>query len=373
MELSNQTKGILCSLFGILILCPDTLCLRFLGEISANTMIFYKYLIFGCTFLFAYILKERHNVFIAFHTLGKVGFAAGVFFGIACLAITYAFINTAIANVVVINAANPIFSAFFSWIILKEGIPLRTAITAAVSFAAIILIFYEQLGSGSSSDANTFGLIASLVTAVTQGLFFVLIRWAIMVGDNPDMVPCNAIAGFLVVIISLCVGQGEGLNDITGRQLGIIFLESVVILPIAFTLLTLGPSYISAPETALFSLVETVVAPFLIWLAGFEAPPISAIYGGIILLIALAINSYLAMREEESAHQKDPNTETSTDTLEKGKYDPVPPSSKTMDELDDANTLPNDRGDSESPSIACVPSVELCTTVSAHDDISVNV
>ena len=111
------------------------------------------------------------------------------------------------------------------------------------------------------------------------------------------MVPCNAIAGVLIVLIVSCISGGECLRDITGRQIGILFVESVIILPIAFTLLTIGPRYISAPETALFMLVETVVAPFLIWLAGFEAPPLSAIYGGIVLLFALAVNSYFAMRE----------------------------------------------------------------------------
>lgn len=116
------------------------------------------------------------------------------------------------------------------------------------------------------------------------------------------MVPCNIIAAILDVVFALCIGRGEGLNLVTGRQIGIMFVESVFILPVSFTLLTIGPSYISAPESALFTLVQTVIGPFIIWLGGFEAPPISAVYGGIIVLIALIVNCYFAIREEK--HQE---------------------------------------------------------------------
>ncbi len=141
MELTNHTKGALCCLLGILVLRPDTVCLRFLGEIRDTTMIFYKYVMFSCTFLLVYLLKEGSQVLTAFKTLGKLGFAAGIVLGISGLAITYAFINTAIANVVVIIASNPLFSAFFSYIYLKEEIPTRTLLASIVSFLAIILIF----------------------------------------------------------------------------------------------------------------------------------------------------------------------------------------------------------------------------------------
>ncbi len=71
-------------------------------------------------------------------------------------------------------------------------------------------------------------------------------------------------------------------------------------LPVSFALLTIGPSLISAPEVSLFSLIETVLAPFLVWMGGYEAPPISAVFGGIILISALAIHSFIALREEKT-------------------------------------------------------------------------
>ncbi len=180
-NMSNQTKGILCCLMGILILTPDPLCLRFLGPIDIATLIFYKYIIFLGTFLTVYLFIERTNAWNEFKAIGWIGFIAGIVWGISSISITYAFVKTAVANVVVINAANPMFSAIYSMIILSEKVPLRTIIASVVSFGAIVLIFYSQLGQGGSED-NTIGLIASLITANTQGLFFVLIRYAVLQG-----------------------------------------------------------------------------------------------------------------------------------------------------------------------------------------------
>ena len=70
-------------------------------------------------------------------------------------------------------------------------------------------------------------------------------------------------------------------------------INGMLVLPIAFTLLTLGPSLISAPEVSLYTLIETVLGPIWVWLGGYEAPPVSAIFGGTLLIIALGIHRYV--------------------------------------------------------------------------------
>ena len=72
--------------------------------------------------------------------------------------------------------------------------------------------------------------------------------------------------------------------------MGIILLDSFVVLSISFTLLTIGPTLISAPEVSLMTLIETVLGPIWVWLGGFEAPPTFAVYGGSALAAALVVN-----------------------------------------------------------------------------------
>lgn len=71
----------------------------------------------------------------------------------------------------------------------------------------------------------------------------------------------------------------------------ILTVNGVLVLPISFVLLTIGPSLISAPEVSLIMLLEAVVGPIWVWLGGFEAPPIATVIGGGILIFALFIHS----------------------------------------------------------------------------------
>jgi hypothetical protein len=41
-----------------------------------------------------------------------------------------------------------------------------------------------------------------------------------------------------------------------------------------------------------------------VWLGGFDAPTISALIGGGIIIITLIVNSYLSMRQAEEDEQK---------------------------------------------------------------------
>lgn len=75
-------------------------------------------------------------------------------------------------------------------------------------------------------------------------------------------------------------------------ELIMMMVNGMVVLPIAYTLMTIGPAFISAPEVSLYCLIETILGPIWVWLGGFEAPPISAAIGGALLISALAIHRY---------------------------------------------------------------------------------
>ena len=111
------------------------------------------------------------------------------------------------------------------------------------------------------------------------------------------MMPCNIIAGLFICLITIpfC----NSFVAMTLRELLLLLFNGVFVLPVAFVLLTIGPSLISAPEVSLYTLIETVIGPIWVWLGGYEAPPITAVYGGTLLISALAIHSFIAMREEE--------------------------------------------------------------------------
>lgn len=78
-----------------------------------------------------------------------------------------------------------------------------------------------------------------------------------------------------------------------------IVINGGVVLVLAFSLLNIGPTMISAPEVSLITLIETVLGPVWVYLGGYESPPITAVYGGCALVAALAIHSIVALRYEK--------------------------------------------------------------------------
>lgn len=89
----------------------------------------------------------------------------------------------------------------------------------------------------------------------------------------------------ILFVVSVCFNSSYG--GLTGTDMTVFFMNGAVILPLAFYLLSIGPNLISAPEVSLYTLIETVLGPIWVWLGGYEAPPFSAIFGGLALFIAL--------------------------------------------------------------------------------------
>jgi len=94
----------------------------------------------------------------------------------------------------------------------------------------------------------------------------------------------------MVLVTLFC--QPDLNHGITGFQLSMLLVNGMIVLPLSFVLLSIGPMYISPPEVSLYMLIETVLGPVWVWLGGFETPPVSAIYGGILLIVALATHRY---------------------------------------------------------------------------------
>ena len=86
--------------------------------------------------------------------------------------------------------------------------------------------------------------------------------------------------------------MGSDLTALDGVDFVYIWLQGVGVLAVGFTLLTIAPTYIPAPEVSLYTLIETVLGPVWVYLGGYEAPSVFAVAGGAILLVALAVHRY---------------------------------------------------------------------------------
>lgn len=72
-------------------------------------------------------------------------------------------------------------------------------------------------------------------------------------------------------------------------------------MPLAFWCLATGTRFLSAPEVAMFYLLETILAPIWVWLIFAEAPSNMTLAGGLVLVVALAAHSLWQARVKARA------------------------------------------------------------------------
>jgi drug/metabolite transporter (DMT)-like permease len=86
---------------------------------------------------------------------------------------------------------------------------------------------------------------------------------------------------------------------LSGNDPVYILLHGAIFIPVSTSLLAIGPRFITAPEVALLILLESVLAPIVVWLVLGENPGPMALIGGTIILGALAVSNYVALRRRK--------------------------------------------------------------------------
>lgn len=289
--LSTHAYGLMLTVTGVLILCPDTLLIRLIQAEGGSqwTIAFWRGVLTAAGLMAFYRLAEGRGAMRAFFRVDRWVLLASLTMAIQATAFILSVANTSVANTLVIIATGPLFTALFAWAFLNEKPPARTWLTIAAAFTGMLVIFYHDLGS-----VHLLGDLLALVTAVGLGVTFVIVRHRKAV----NMMPAMSIGKMMAAVAVLPLATPFAM---TGTGMGLMLLLGLVVLPLAFGLLTLGPRYIPAPEVSLLLLLETVLGPLIVWVAINEAVSPSTLVGGSIVLAALATNSALGLMRRRYA------------------------------------------------------------------------
>jgi len=288
---SPHTRGFVITATGVLILCPDTLLIRLAQAQGLDqwTIAFWRGIFTAAGLLVFYrILEGKGALKEALKPNAWMVFAALVM-GVQALAFVLSIANTAVANTLVIIATGPLFTALLAWLFLKERPPLRTWITIAAALVGMLTIFHHDLNSeGLPGDA------LALVSAIGLGGTFVIVRHRKAV----NMMPAMSAGTFLSALAVLPAAAPLAINP---EGLDLLVLQGLLVMPLSFGLLTLGPRYLPAPEVSLLLLMETVLAPWIVWMAIGEPVSNTTALGGAVILIALAVNAGVALSKRGRA------------------------------------------------------------------------
>lgn len=289
--MDNHLKGLIITTLGVLLVVPDSLFVRL---IVADPMVtaFWRGLTAGVLVLVVLLAFQGLSGFRAVFKSGWPGLIYTVLIGTTTPAFVLAVSNTSVANVVFIFASMPIFAAAFSRVFLGEPIQPRMVITMAAVIFGLGVIAY---GSSETQIASWKGD----VWAVYVSAAFAAALTAARKAKTTSMIPTIPFAYIgAAIILGVFVSPTESFT-----QQWPLFLGHGAFIGAASCLLALGPRYISAAEVSLLVLLESVLAPILVWIVVGENPGRWALTGGAIVIGALITSnaySLLKLRKAKS-------------------------------------------------------------------------
>ena len=285
-KLSNQQKGSFLAFVGVMFITPDSLFIR-LSNIDTWSLLFYRGAIPFVVVLIGLILFYKKNFFNALFKIGLAGIFYVISFSICNITFIISIQNTNVANTLIMVAMAPMLSAILAAIFLKEPTNKETWVAIFVTFFSVTFIFYDSIQIG-----NIVGDLFGFVTALGLAINANLARFA----KDRDLVPSAVIGKLVVAIFAFFFVENF---DLVAADKIIVPLMCIMCVAIPFVLVTIAPRYISAPEVNLFFLLEVILGPIWVWLIIKEQPSVQKIIGGIVIIITIALHSFLALKKTQ--------------------------------------------------------------------------
>ena len=267
-----------------MLITPDSIFIR-LSNIETWGMLFYRGAIPFVVVLIGLIFFYKNNLLKALIGIGYPGIFYVISFSICNITFIISIQNTNVANTLVMIAMAPMLSAILGSIFLKEIPDSKTWAAIIITLIAVSYIFHDSIEMG-----NFYGDLFGLITAFGLACNAVIARFA----KNRDLVPSAVIGKLCVAIFAFFFVDTFSL---VGTDLIFVPLMCVMCVAIPFVLVTIAPRFIPAEEVNLFFLLETIIGPFWVWLIINEQPSIETIQGGSIILLTIAIHSFLKLKQ----------------------------------------------------------------------------
>ena len=270
----------------VMFITPDSLFIR-LSSVDTWGLVFYRGAIPFVVVLLGMLIIYRLSFFKLL--LGNSIYGLSYIFTFSLTNITFVLSiqNTNVANTLVMIALAPMLSAIFGTIFLKEKPDRNTIIAIIITFISVLYIFYDSVKVG-----NILGDILGFITAIGLAAGATIIR----AGKKFNLVPSAVVGKLMVAIVALFFIDSFELKN---NDIFIIPTMCILCVAIPFVLVTIAPRYITGAEVNLFFLLETIFGPIWVWFVIKEQPSLETIQGGIIIILTIAVHSFLAIKKTQ--------------------------------------------------------------------------
>jgi drug/metabolite transporter (DMT)-like permease len=241
--------------------------------------------LFMAVFMLA-VLRVQHGsaAWRRVRDIGRPGVVSGVLWATMFVCFIVALTRTTVANVLVLGSLSPFTAALFAWALLGERPPGRTWLAIVAACGGIAMMFVDAVGGGGAS-----GNLIALGIPLCFGLNVVVLRRS---GAAADMAPTLLLAGVFSCAMTLPFAlpiEARGLDFANLIALGFVQLG------LGCLLMILALRHLQAAEVGLLSVMEIVFGVLSTWLLVGEAPSALALAGGLVVVVALAVNAALGL------------------------------------------------------------------------------
>lgn len=282
-ERNPHAFGMAVTALGVLVFVPDALLLRLIGGDMLAVAV-WRGLLAGCMFLFWTYVVSRGEKPSFRESLSGLSLVVAILEGASMVLFCASIGHTSVSNALFIFATAPLIAAILSWVFLREIVPKQTLAAITVSMIGVVVI-----ASGSFGGPTLLGDGLAFANACTVAGFYVILR---KLGPR-NMLPSIGIG---YIFGAMAVIPFADFAPYTSAQIGYLILNGGIILPLAIGLLAIGPRYLTAPEVSMFTILEVVLAPLLVWFVLGENPGLRSIFGGTIIVCAIFAHTLWRLR-----------------------------------------------------------------------------
>jgi drug/metabolite transporter (DMT)-like permease len=244
-------------------------------EVDAWTLLFWRGAFGGCFLAAVVVFQERGRLWQSIRATGWEGAAVAICSALATVCFLNAMRLTAVADVMVIDAAIPFATAAMAWLILDERESARTLGATVAAFIGMAIMAGPAIVNGRVlGDALAFAM------ATLMALVIVLIRRK----KGVNMVPAVCGSAFLCALI---VAPFDSPLQVDAGSFGLLALFGVSQFGLGLLLLAFGTPLVSATRGALIGVLQTPLGTLWVWLAFAEQPAALTLVGGAIVLAAV--------------------------------------------------------------------------------------
>lgn len=284
-QAGHHLRGALLVSAAALLWSTGGLIVRSLSLADAWTTVFWRGIAAGAFLLTFIVVRERGNAARAFLRIGWPGIVVALCYASASISLVMAFRLTSVADTLVIMSSAPLLAAVLGWAVLGERVATASWLAMLACVAGIGLMVSDSYASGS-----ILGDLVAGVIALAQAIAGVTLRRHRDVQMAPAM--CAA------TLLTSCVAAPFATPAaVTAGDMTLLAFFGAGQLGLGFALFSFGAPLIPVAEAALLNVLEPIFGPFWVWLVLGERPSRGAIFGGIVVLAALAVHIRAAARK----------------------------------------------------------------------------